>query len=95
MNYKVKFLLPFKDGNIFTNSFALNEVANVTERELAMLRQSGAKLEVLGQVVPPHIPAVPENKVPLEIGKEYILPDETAAEIVAGDKPKKKKRASE
>lgn len=60
MNYRIKFLIPFKDGNIFPNSFKLNEEKSVTDRELAMLKASGAKVEVLGNVIPPHVPAEPE-----------------------------------
>ncbi len=44
MNYKIKFLRPFKDGNIFPHGFAFDEVITVTPVEYEKLKNSQGSL---------------------------------------------------
>ena len=72
MKIRVKFTEPFKDGQIFgPKIFKLNEEAEITSDEFDKARRSGAKMEVLGQVLPPpdwgeNPPPAPEQVIDLE-----------------------------
>ena len=51
---KIRFLVGFRDGTLFPDEYVKpNAEKEVTARELQMIRQSGAKVEVVGNVIPP------------------------------------------
>lgn len=71
IKFQVRFLEPFKDGNIFgSKSFKTNEVATIEEEQLTKARNSGAALEVLQTLVPNPL--------------RHIKPEETPALVEAG-----------
>lgn len=53
LQYKVKFLAGFKDGNILDGRFfAPNEIAVLSETDLTKVGNSGGEVEVLETLVP-------------------------------------------
>jgi hypothetical protein len=53
MKYKIVFLQPFTDGNVFPDTQKQFSEKVVTDLELALVKQSGGEIEILGQVIPP------------------------------------------
>jgi hypothetical protein len=65
MKIRVKFTEPFKDGQIFGSvHFKLNEVAVLTSDQYEQAKRSGARMDVVGNVLPP--PDWGENPPPEE-----------------------------
>ena len=69
LKYKIRFLVGFRDGTLFPDYVPQNAECDVTARELQMIQQSGAKVEVLGNIIPKHVPAEPE-KISKKVTKE-------------------------
>lgn len=57
MDAKIKFLKPFKDGNISSEQFKMFQVVVVSDNVLQRLRNSGAEIEVIERIVPPPVKA--------------------------------------
>lgn len=51
MNVRVKFVEGFKDGNIFSRTFAPGEEAVITQNELQRVQSSGGVVEVIENVI--------------------------------------------
>lgn len=54
MDVRIKFLRVFKDGNIFPESMKMFQEVIVDERKLSQIKNSGAEIEILGRIIPPH-----------------------------------------
>ena len=52
MNYKIRAMVSFKDGNILPNPVKYGEVIEVDERTYKRIVASGGKFEVLARTVP-------------------------------------------
>lgn len=53
MDAKIKFLKPFKDGNISSEPFKMFQVVIVSNNVLQRLKNSGAEIEIIERIVPP------------------------------------------
>lgn len=52
MDARIKFLRPFKDGNISPKQFKTYEEIIVTDAVLQQLKASGAEVEVIERILP-------------------------------------------
>lgn len=53
MDVKIKFLKPFKDGNIFPVSKKMFQIEIVSDRVVKMIQNSGGEIEVIERIIPP------------------------------------------
>lgn len=81
MKVKVKFLEPFKDGNIFPVPYKSNQEAEITMEQYEQAKRSGARMERIAHVLPE--PVWPEGK------PESVAASEPEEKPV--DPPKRKK----
>lgn len=54
MDVRIKFLKPFVDGNIFSEKMKMYQEVIVDENKLGQIKNSGAEIEILGRIIPPH-----------------------------------------
>jgi len=63
MDVKIRFLLPFTDGNVLPTHMRINDVVTVSENKYSQLKNSGAELQVIERIIPKPAEVVEEVKV--------------------------------